>query len=44
MSKINYDELASNIIKNIGGEENVKTVTHCVTRLRFIEKYRYCKR
>ena len=38
MSRINYDELASNIIKNIGGEENVKMVTHCVTRLRFYLK------
>ncbi len=30
-----YEKLAKDIIKNIGGKENVNSVTHCVTRLRF---------
>ncbi|WP_031555592.1 beta-glucoside-specific PTS transporter subunit IIABC [Oribacterium sp. FC2011] len=28
-------ELASQIIKNVGGEENISVLTHCATRLRF---------
>lgn len=30
-----YEQLAKEIIKNIGGKENVNSVVHCVTRLRF---------
>lgn len=30
-----YHELAEFIIKNVGGRENIISVTHCVTRLRF---------
>lgn len=30
-----YEELAKKIIDNIGGTENVNSVTHCITRLRF---------
>ncbi len=30
-----YENLAAEIIKNIGGVENVDSVSHCVTRLRF---------
>lgn len=30
-----YDQLAKDIIKNIGGKENISSLTHCVTRLRF---------
>lgn len=30
-----YTELVNNILKNIGGKENIVSVTHCVTRLRF---------
>ncbi len=30
-----YEQLANDIIKNIGGKENVNSVVHCVTRLRF---------
>lgn len=30
-----YEELASFIIKQVGGKENVVSLTHCVTRLRF---------
>ncbi|PRR83748.1 beta-glucoside-specific PTS transporter subunit IIABC [Clostridium vincentii] len=30
-----YEKLAKDIIKNIGGKENVNSLTHCITRLRF---------
>lgn len=30
-----YEPLAKEIIKNIGGKENISSLTHCVTRLRF---------
>ena len=30
-----YKGLAADIIKNVGGEENVISLTHCITRLRF---------
>ncbi len=32
----NYDLLAKEVLKNVGGRENVKQFTHCVTRLRFV--------
>lgn len=32
---MSYETLAKEIIKNVGGKENVKTVIHCITRLRF---------
>lgn len=31
----NYEELAASIIKNVGGRNNIKNVTNCLTRLRF---------
>ena len=34
----NYDELAFDIVTHVGGEQNVKSVKHCVTRLRFALK------
>ena len=40
MAKLNYSELAAAIIENVGGTENISTVTHCVTRLRFYVKNR----
>ena len=33
MSK--YGNLAQEIVRNIGGAENVVSLTHCITRLRF---------
>lgn len=30
-----YQKLASEIVKHIGGKENVISLTHCITRLRF---------
>ncbi len=35
---MDYNKVAQNIIDNVGGKENVKQVTHCFTRLRFILK------
>nr|WP_253860565.1 PTS transporter subunit EIIB [Pediococcus damnosus] len=34
MAKKDYTKLASDIIENIGGKENVKSLIHCITRLR----------
>ena len=30
-----YTELAEDILKHVGGKENVNSLKHCVTRLRF---------
>jgi PTS system beta-glucosides-specific IIC component len=30
-----YTELANDIVDNVGGKENIVSLTHCVTRLRF---------
>ncbi len=35
---MNYNEIAKSIIENVGGVSNVKSVTHCFTRLRFVLK------
>lgn len=34
----NYDELAKDVVAHVGGEENVSSLKHCVTRLRFVLK------
>src|SRR5699024_9725326 len=34
-SEVKYEQLAKDIIENVGGKENVISVWHCVTRLRF---------
>ncbi|MCR4637509.1 MAG: PTS transporter subunit EIIC [Butyrivibrio sp.] len=33
-----YANIAKEVIKNVGGSENVEALTHCVTRLRFVLK------
>ncbi len=30
-----YEDLAKEVVKNVGGKENVISLTHCITRLRF---------
>lgn len=35
MANKNNEELARDILKNVGGEENVIDLRHCITRLRF---------
>ena len=35
---MSYKNEAASIIENIGGKENIKSVSHCATRLRFVVK------
>lgn len=35
MAKKNYDAMAASILQKIGGKENISSLTHCITRLRF---------
>lgn len=35
---MNYTKIAEDIIINVGGKENIESLTHCFTRLRFILK------
>ncbi len=35
MAKVDYNALAPFIVENVGGKENIVSLTHCVTRLRF---------
>lgn len=30
-----YEKLATQILENVGGKENINSLTHCITRLRF---------
>lgn len=30
-----YEDLAKDIVQKVGGEENINSLTHCITRLRF---------
>ncbi|TGD22717.1 PTS beta-glucoside transporter subunit IIABC [Companilactobacillus suantsaicola] len=34
----NYDQLATDIVENVGGKENINSLIHCITRLRFYLK------
>lgn len=36
MSKTDYGRLAELVLEGVGGERNVKSVSHCATRLRFV--------
>lgn len=33
--KMKFEELASDILRHVGGGENINSVVHCATRLRF---------
>ena len=33
---MDYNKVAKDILDNVGGKANVKQVTHCFTRLRFV--------
>ena len=35
---MDYKKVASDILENVGGKENIKSMTHCFTRLRFVLK------
>lgn len=35
---MDYKAIAQEIIKNVGGAENITDVSHCFTRLRFVLK------
>ena len=35
---MDYENIAKQILQHIGGKENVVTVIHCMTRLRFTLK------
>lgn len=36
--KLNYEQMATDIVRLVGGAENVQSLGHCMTRLRFILK------
>lgn len=38
MAKIDVKECAADIIKHVGGQENINSVAHCMTRARFVVK------
>lgn len=35
---MDYQALGKEILKDVGGPENVASITHCVTRVRFVFK------
>ena len=37
-----YETLAKDIVKNVGGKENVASIDNCITRLRFTLKSWAC--
>lgn len=38
MDVMDYAKTARELLPLLGGRENIKTVTHCMTRLRFVLK------
>ena len=36
--KLDYGQIADDVIRLVGGQENVQTMSHCMTRLRFVLK------
>ena len=38
MAKLDYEQMARDIVTAVGGPENIKTVAHCMTRIRFVLK------
>lgn len=38
MAKKDYSQLADTIVKNVGGQGNIKSLIHCISRLRFYLK------
>ncbi|SDN60847.1 PTS system, beta-glucosides-specific IIC component [Actinomyces ruminicola] len=38
MAKTNYAELAPDLLDKVGGQDNVSSLSHCATRLRFVLK------
>ena len=35
---MDYNQIAKDILQNVGGQENIDNLTHCFTRLRFVLK------
>ena len=35
MAKKNYEKLAKEVVTKVGGVDNINSLFHCVTRLRF---------
>lgn len=38
MAGVSYEKLAKEVVSAIGGKENISSLTHCATRLRFVLK------
>ncbi len=40
MAQKDYSQLAQAIVAGVGGKENIDSLIHCITRLRFLSKGR----
>ena len=38
MAKLDYEQMANDIVMAVGGPDNIKAVAHCMTRIRFLLK------
>lgn len=38
MAKKDYPAIASSVVELVGGKDNISSVKHCITRLRFVLK------